>query len=101
MIDLGLLPNSTVSVGYGINVWGDVVGGTDVGAFLYTHGQMRNLNDMIPSNSGWQLEVANAINDRGDIVGTGDIYEAMHGFLLTLDCKNRKNKDCDECKRGH
>ena len=40
-------------------------------AFLYTHGQMHNLNDMVPSNSGWQLELANAINDRGEIVGNG------------------------------
>jgi probable HAF family extracellular repeat protein len=101
MMDLGVLPNGTLSNGLGINAWGDVVGTADSQAFLYSHGQMHNLNDMIPSNSGWQLQGASAINDRGDIVGTGDINGIMHGFLLTVDCKNRKNKDCDECKRGH
>ena len=104
MIDLGVLPAGTLSIGYGINAWGDVVGATDIAAFLYTHGQMHNLNDMIPSNSGWQLGVARSINDRGDIVGTGHLNGAiggLRGFLLTVDCKNSKNKDCDECKRGH
>jgi probable HAF family extracellular repeat protein len=104
MIDLGVLPNGTVSDGLGINAWGDVVGTADSQAFLYSHGQMHNLNDMIPSNSGWSLRGARSINDRGDIVGTGYINGAMgglRGFLLTVDCKNSKNKDCDECKRGH
>lgn len=101
MIDLGELSNDTGSDGLGINAWGEVVGTADSQAFLYTHGQMHNLNDMIPSNSGWSLRAATAINDRGDIVGTGLINGAMRGFLLTVDCRNSKNKNCDECKRGH
>jgi probable HAF family extracellular repeat protein len=100
MKDLGTLPNALESYGEGINAWGDVVGGTDIGAFLYTHGKMYNLNDMIPSNSGWTLSAGIAINDRGDIVGDGTVNGIGHGFLLTVDCKNTKNKNCDECKRG-
>jgi uncharacterized membrane protein len=55
-------------------------------AFIWdrTHG-MRDLNTLVPANSGWTLEVASAINDRGEIVGWGDHNgEENVGFLLRL-----------------
>ena len=45
-------------------------------AFLYERGKMVNLNDLIPAGSGWLLDAALDINDRGQILvsaarGTG------------------------------
>jgi hypothetical protein len=44
---------------------------------------MKDLNKLIPSGSGWVLEQAFAINNAGQIVGTGTINGKEHGFLLT------------------
>ena len=44
----------------------------------------RDLNELIPPKSGWKLETATAINDRGQIVGWGEhAREDDAGFLLT------------------
>jgi uncharacterized membrane protein len=53
-------------------------------AFLWDEkGGFRNLNDFIPRNSGWKLEVATGINERGEIVGWGDhTGQDDAGFLL-------------------
>lgn len=53
-------------------------------AFLWdkAHG-LRDLNAKIGANSGWKLEVATGINDRGEIVGWGDHGGTENaGFLL-------------------
>jgi probable HAF family extracellular repeat protein len=52
-------------------------------AFLWRNGRIRDLNDLIPPGSGWVLEAANAINDAGQIVGTGMYKGQKRGFLLT------------------
>jgi len=76
MTGLGTLGGAG-SYGYGINRAGSVVGSSWVAgdattaAFLYANGQMRNLNDLVAPNSGWQLLAAYGINDSGQIVGTG------------------------------
>ena len=45
---------------------------------------MTDLNDaLIHANSGWILTAATAINDNGDIVGSGLLDGQVHGFLLT------------------
>lgn len=46
----------------------------------------RDLNTLIAPNSGWKLESATSINDRGEIVGRGD-YQGNEdaGFLLIPD----------------
>ena len=53
-------------------------------AFLWDEkGGFRNLNDFIPRDSGWKLEVASSINERGEIVGWGDHSgQDDAGFLL-------------------
>jgi hypothetical protein len=62
----------------GLNRSGVVVGSFGPGpetqhAFVWdkVHGT-RNLNPLIPLNSGWTPEVASSVNDRGEIVGMGD-----------------------------
>src|SRR6202034_2029899 len=51
---------------------GDAVnaaGGLD--AFLYSNGTMTDLNTLLPANSGWQLQTAAGINNKGVIAGVG------------------------------
>ncbi len=53
-------------------------------AFLsHGSGPIEDLNDLIPSGSGWTLEQANCVNDNGQIVGLGSIGGHTHAFLLT------------------
>jgi probable HAF family extracellular repeat protein len=77
MKDLGTLPGRTLSIAYGINNADQVVGSSsfaediDPHPFLYSGGVMRDLNTLIPPNSGWELREAFEINDKGHIVGRG------------------------------
>jgi probable HAF family extracellular repeat protein len=90
MLDLGTL-GGTVSVARGINNNGQIVGEsyTVVGpagehAFLYSGGVMRDLNALVPSNSGWTLQEASAISNTGLIVGDGlNPNGQADAFLLT------------------
>jgi probable HAF family extracellular repeat protein len=86
--DLGTLGGS-FSWATSINASGQVVGyghidtgGSILHAFLY-NGVMHDLNDLIPSGSGWVLDLASGINDAGQISGTGEQSGETHAFLLT------------------
>jgi probable HAF family extracellular repeat protein len=96
LTDLGSLGNSTYeSYGEAINASGQVVGwsfgsplatnGLNQHAFVYTAATgMVDLNALIPANSGWLLTDASAINDAGQIAGTGYAPNGYtHAFLLT------------------
>jgi probable HAF family extracellular repeat protein len=86
--DLGLLPGGLTGTAYGINDFRQVVGTTtrtdgSSRAFLYTVGQLFDLNDLLPNEETnvWSLADARAINSRGEIVGTGIINGHQHAFL--------------------
>lgn len=87
--DLGTLPGGTYSVAFGINDSDEVVGYGNTSnnaphAFLWTQAAgMRDLNSLIPANSGWVLINANAINRLGQITGYGTFKGYNHGFLLS------------------
>lgn len=76
---------------YAINRFGETVGfisGPNIGgaehAFVYSGGAMTDLNTVIDTNLGWTLEVAAAINDRGQIAGIGTRPAGtLRAFLLT------------------
>ncbi|MDH5670458.1 MAG: DUF3466 family protein, partial [Nitrospira sp.] len=76
VIDLNPLPGFTESFARAINNSGVVVGyawkaGGEERAFLYD-GSMKDLNSLLPQNSGWELWRATGINDSGVIVGEGN-----------------------------
>jgi probable HAF family extracellular repeat protein len=74
-----------------INDAGQVVGTISSGggalfhAFIYSDGQLSDLNDLIPPGSGLTLASASAINNAGQIVGTAYAGATPHAFLLTPD----------------
>ncbi|MBD0345012.1 MAG: DUF3466 family protein [Coleofasciculus sp. Co-bin14] len=85
--DLGTL-NGAASYAYAINNLGKIVGYSTIGnsvsrAVLWEKGSIKDLNSLIPSNSGWELNKARSINDKGQIVGSGTINGRTHAFLLT------------------
>jgi len=52
-------------------------------AFLWSDGDMIKLNDKLPPESPWHLSVAFGINEKGQIVGWGEIRSRDHAFLMT------------------
>lgn len=85
--DLGTLGGKSTYV-RGINNIGKVVGTSDSysgkpRAFVWVKGKMFDLNKFLPKNSGWELIQASAINNRGEIVGTGTFKGQPRAFLLT------------------
>jgi probable HAF family extracellular repeat protein len=90
--DLGTLPGYSVSMGYGINDSGDVVGNclSDSNlkaAFLYTGGVMYDLNTLLLPGSGVTGltvgDFGNSINNSGQIAAMGTINGQTHALLLT------------------
>jgi probable HAF family extracellular repeat protein len=72
---------------YDINDFDQVVGYSESAsgslAFIWDQANgMRDLNVLVTAN-GWVLSSAAAINNAGDIVGTGLLNGQPHGFLLT------------------
>ncbi|MCC6956406.1 MAG: hypothetical protein IT316_06390 [Anaerolineales bacterium] len=76
--DLG----GNLSTAYDINNAGLIVGESGGRAVLWESGQLKDLNTLIPANSGWVLQSARAINNRGQIVGKGTFNGQTHAFLL-------------------
>jgi len=90
--DLGTLPGDSSSEAIGINASGQVVGYSGTSGVPYAHAflyddsatpHMRNLNSLIPSDSGVTLTEAQGINDLGQIAATGTINGQTHAFRLT------------------
>ena len=84
VIDLGVLPDATASGAMAINASGHVVGSSGDKPFLYRDGAMLDLNTLLPANSGWVLNEALGINDRGQIIGRGTYNgQEFTPFLLS------------------
>jgi len=87
--DLGLIPGGNYSIAFAVNDSNVVVGYGNLSdnaahAMIWTSvSGMRDLNSLIPADSGWVLVNANAINDVGQIVGYGVKDGYNHAFLLT------------------
>ena len=90
--DLGTLGGNSITP-YALNNGGQVVGVVSAAdgsnrAFLWDKGQILDLNSLLPANSGWQLAVAQFINDSGRIIGTGTSNGVSATFILDLASAN-------------
>jgi probable HAF family extracellular repeat protein len=91
-VDLGTL-GGTNSIAYCLNNAGTAVGTAGMAngmlhAFMVTNAlggmvHMMDLNDLIPTNSGWELMEARGINALGQVVGWGMHAGHTNAFLLT------------------
>jgi probable HAF family extracellular repeat protein len=85
--DLGTLPGDGYSSAFGVNNLGQVIGDSFDGVrsrpFLWSDGQMRDVNSLIPADSGWQIQSIGAINDLGQMVGAAVRGGQSHAVLLT------------------
>jgi probable HAF family extracellular repeat protein len=88
VVDLGTLGGFSEATG--LNNLGQFVGDAftlagDDHAFLtdLATRRMVDLNSLIPPDSGWTLDLAFAINARGQVVGRGHIGDQTHGYLLS------------------
>lgn len=87
-LNLGILSGDTTSEAHSTNGT-DAVGlshsaANGYRAVLFQGGEAKNLNDLIPADSGWVLQKAFGINDYGQICGEGTLDGTPKGFLLTL-----------------
>lgn len=74
--NLGLVEGSVDSEAMALNNVGQVVGAGmlppfDLIGFLWEDGHMVNLDDLVDPASGWSIDVARGINDRGQIAAEG------------------------------
>lgn len=78
-------PGSFGAEAYDINDFDIVVGESSGGrAFVWNDGVMKDLNTLCDTSGGWVIQNAIAINNLGQIVGTGSLNGQQRGFLLTL-----------------
>jgi probable HAF family extracellular repeat protein len=82
--DLSVLPGGRFSQALGLNNFGSIVGSDAARAVLWNNGE-KDLNALIPVQSGWSLTAAVAINDNspGDIVAVGSHNGQPRACLLT------------------
>ena len=82
--DLGTLRPGTSSFALSIYASLEVVGSSDFHAVLFRSGQVLDLNQLVTNlPDGWTLESAAAINDAGQIAGTGTFLGVPRAFLLS------------------
>lgn len=87
-----LRPRPSVTLVMAIDDKGQAVG-TDVRlgegsrAVRWIAGTPIELTTLIPADSGWTLEWAHDINERGQIVGSGRLNGRSHAYLLTPSSK--------------
>lgn len=93
MADIDVLTGGTESWAFGLNDSDMVVGTSDVTggafrAFVWDRiNGLRNLNNLIPTGTGWTLIRATDINNDGFITGWGiNGSDARRAFLLTPSC---------------
>jgi probable HAF family extracellular repeat protein len=91
LIELAVFDTDPHALGSQINNQGQIVGFsgqnltdcTTAHSLLWENGAMINLQTQIPADSGWVLQQAYSINDRGQIGGFGLHNGQIRAYLLT------------------
>ncbi len=83
IIALPKLPGRKHSEAFAISDSTEIAGSCDERAVTWQQGRITDLNTCLPPASGWKVEEAQAINNRGQIAGTGTFHGQPHLFLLT------------------
>jgi probable HAF family extracellular repeat protein len=72
------------STAFDINNLGQIVGSSStLGAFIMQGDKVTSLDALIDPAAGWSIELARAINDRGQIAATGVLNGTAYAVLLT------------------
>ena len=88
MNSIGGLPGYEKLSIFDINNSGQIVGhartdgGTGPRAVLWENGVFYDLNDLIPADSGYELHIASAINDEGQIAAIAEIMGGTYRAVL-------------------
>lgn len=87
MTDLGTLGGTGSNAG-AINNHGQIVGAAQTASgayrrFVWEGGVMYDLQNLLPANSGWELNGVGDINDNRQIAGTGLFNGQQRAFLIT------------------
>jgi probable HAF family extracellular repeat protein len=107
--DLNTLPGDAFSLAFGINDREQVVGQSlDANgfsrAFIYEHGKMADLNELVPPGSPF-LVYANDINDRGEIAGQACVVVdgacVTTSAVLLVPRHDRDDDDSDSSASNH
>jgi probable HAF family extracellular repeat protein len=98
--DLGSL-GKTFSEALDINNSGQIVGfATDISglpqvAWMWHYGTMHDLNQLVTPPPGWVLTSAQSINNRGDIVGFGQLNGVTRAYALFTQGSPQCYANCD------
>ena len=103
MHDLGALEFQSQALD--INNRGQIVGGSDGRAVLWNNGQIYPLDEVMGENGAWEMQIATAINESGQIVGNGfHNADSPRGFALSIataiDCNENGIPDFAEILDG-
>lgn len=83
-INLATSPGFKHCAAHDINDSTQIVGNCLMGGiFLYSNGAMFDLSNLVVNLGGWSLSYANAINNLGQIVGSGGFMGENRAYLLT------------------
>ena len=105
LIDLGTVGSDLCSFAWAINSKSQILGESDsadcvyydgASPFLWEHGSLVDLNNLIPPNSPMQVVYAYTINDRGEIAGNGWDANGNEHSIRLIPCDD-EHPDVDGC----
>jgi len=87
-IDIGVPPGHALGYAFDINNAGQVVGNSvdrrnELHAFIYSMGELHNLNQVMKHARGWHFRTAKGINNHGQIVGEALFEGESRPYILT------------------
>lgn len=103
---IGLLPNATNSFALAVNNSNQVVGSATLTngitqGFLWNNGGLTNLNNLLPTNSNWDIREGRGINNAGQIIGWGVTTNGEeHAFLLSPNSSSEVTNNVDSLPYG-